>query len=247
MSEARALVFGGTGRLGSAVVRELAGQGARVAFTWHQDQAGAEALCRAVPGSVALQLEAGSVASVEQVVAEAAERLGGLTCFAHCAAVGVTVRCEGDASPHRLPAIDEAGWDRMLAVNAKSAFFALRALLPHLQAAGGGNVVLVGSIDGIKPVPAPVHYAASKGAVAAMVATLAKELGGQGVRVNSVAPGVLEGGISRTLPPELVTEYEKHCGLKRRGRFDEVAPLVCWLLLENTYLSGQSVVLDGAL
>src|SRR5204863_245864 len=70
----------------------------------------------------------------------------------------------------------------------------------------GGNIVLLGSIDGVKAAPSPVHYAASKGALAGMVKAMAKELGPHNIRVNSVAPGVLEGGLSRALPDELRSE-----------------------------------------
>ena len=107
--------------------------------------------------------------------------------------------------------------------------------------------MLLGSIDGVKPAPAPVHYAASKAALAGMVKAMAKELGPQGIRVNSVAPGVLEAGLSQALPDDLRREYLKHCGLKRLGRIDEVAALVAWLAIENTFVTGQTMVLDGAL
>jgi NAD(P)-dependent dehydrogenase (short-subunit alcohol dehydrogenase family) len=116
-----------------------------------------------------------------------------------------------------------------------------------LRDAGGGNIVLIGSVDGVKPVPAPVHYAASKGALTGMVAALAKELGEHNIRVNMVAPGILEGGISTVLEDRLMKEYLKHCGLKRLGRPSEVANVVAWLVRHNTYVTGQTVLVDGAL
>jgi NAD(P)-dependent dehydrogenase (short-subunit alcohol dehydrogenase family) len=143
--------------------------------------------------------------------------------------------------------VDEPAWDRMLDVNARSAFFAVRSAAPHLRERGGGNIVLLGSIDGVKLVPAPVHYAAAKGALAGMTAAMAKELGPDGIRVNLVAPGILDGGMSRVLPDELRAEYLKHSGLRRYGRMEEIAEYVAWLALHNTYLTGQTVLVDGAL
>jgi NAD(P)-dependent dehydrogenase (short-subunit alcohol dehydrogenase family) len=96
-------------------------------------------------------------------------------------------------------------------------------------------------------VPAPVHYAAAKGALAGMTAAMAKELGPHGVRVNLVAPGILEDGMSRSLPEELRTEYLKHCGLRRYGRLSEIAAWAGWLALHNTYVTGQTILVDGAL
>jgi NAD(P)-dependent dehydrogenase (short-subunit alcohol dehydrogenase family) len=117
----------------------------------------------------------------------------------------------------------------------------------HLRRSGGGNIVLIGSIDGVKPVPAPVHYSASKGALVGMTHAMAKELGRDGIRVNLVAPGILEAGLSRTLAQQLRDDYVKHCGLRRVGRLDEVARLVAWLARHNTYVTGQTIVVDGAL
>src|SRR5205823_1217978 len=122
-----------------------------------------------------------------------------------------------------------------------------RLLVPHFSRASGGELVLIGSIDGVKPVPAPVHYGASKGALVGMARTMAKELGPASIRVNVVAPGVLGEGISKTLPEDLRSEYLKHCGLKRFGAPSEIARVVAWLVLENTYVTGQTILLDGAL
>jgi 3-oxoacyl-[acyl-carrier protein] reductase len=107
--------------------------------------------------------------------------------------------------------------------------------------------VLVGSVDAIKPVPAPVHYVASKAAVHGMALSMAKELGPDGVKVNVVAPGVLEAGLSRHLPAQLREEYVKHCSLKRPGRLSEAASVIVWLCLQNTYVTAQKLLLDGAL
>ena len=77
--------------------------------------------------------------------------------------------------------------------------------------------------------------------------SMAKELGEWNVRVNLVAPGVMEGGLSRTLPKNLLDEYKKHCGLRRLGRLQEIADLMAWLATENTYVTGQTIVVDGGL
>jgi NAD(P)-dependent dehydrogenase (short-subunit alcohol dehydrogenase family) len=76
---------------------------------------------------------------------------------------------------------------------------------------------------------------------------MAKELGEFNIRINMVAPGILEGGLSRALPEDLVREYVKHCGLKRVGRLEEIAGVIAWLALENSYATGQAFLVDGAL
>ena len=67
------------------------------------------------------------------------------------------------------------------------------------------------------------------------------------IRVNAVAPGILDGGMSASVPDAILTEYKKHCGLSRLGQSEEVARVMVWLATRNTYVSGQTLVLDGGL
>src|SRR5207248_7106519 len=109
-----------------------------------------------------------------------------------CAGLGLSPGDPVPADGHqRMEDVSEAGWERMLAVNVKSAFFACRRVARHLRRAGGGNVVLLGSMAGVKPLPSPVHYAASKAALAGLTQAMAKELGRDRIRVNLVAPGLM--------------------------------------------------------
>lgn len=246
MSSRRVLVLGGSGAVGGAVCRALAGRGARLVFTFHQRAEAAAALARALPGSQALRLDLGSPADAEDVLHAAHTALGGLDAVVQCAGVAVTT-----SAPERqqVADIDEAAWDRMFDVNVRGTFLACRkaAALMRPPGGSGGEVVLLGGASGIKPVPAPVHLSAATGALRGMAQALAKELGPHGVRVNLVAPGLLEEGISRHLSAELRQEYLKHCALRRLGRLPEIANVVAWLALDNTYVTGQTIMVDGAL
>lgn len=242
-----ALVFGGSGALGGAVCRALAAKGARVAFTYLRNESKAIALARELPGALAYPLDLRSVPDLEATVDRAAAALGGIDAFVQCAGVAITMECSGPGAHHRMPQVDEGGWDWMMDVNAKSTFFAVRRVVPVMREGGGGNLIFVGSVDGVKNAPSPVHYAASKGALRGMVGAMAKEFGEFKIRVNMVAPGLLDGGLSRDIPPNLLKEYVKHCGLKRLGRFEEIAAVISWLALENTYVTGQTILADGAL
>jgi NAD(P)-dependent dehydrogenase (short-subunit alcohol dehydrogenase family) len=243
----RCLVFGGSGALGRAVCEALAREGARVAFTYNRGETRAQELLPGLEGGIALRLDLSSVTAIEAAVDEVASAFGGIDAFVQCAAVAVTGEAGASRSHQRMPDVDEAGWQHLMDVNVRSTFFAVRRVAEVMGRDGGGNVVLIGSIDGVKPAPAPVHYAASKGALAAMTGAMAKELGAKGVRVNLVAPGILEAGLSRDIPEDLLQEYLKHCGLERVGRLEEIAGLVAWLARCNTYVNGQTIVVDGAL
>jgi NAD(P)-dependent dehydrogenase (short-subunit alcohol dehydrogenase family) len=80
-----------------------------------------------------------------------------------------------------------------------------------------------------------------------MTKTVAKEVGKHNIRVNLIAPGVMEAGLSQSLPAHRLEDYLKHCGMKRLGKVSEIANVVVWFALHNEYVSGQSIVVDGAL
>ena len=234
------IVFGGSGAVGREVCHALLARGARVGFTVFKS-----------PGNgiegIGKTLDVTDVAAIDRTLDEFQRELGRIDAFVNCAAVGTTVPHAGATVHHLMDDVDERAWNAMIDVNARSSFFAVRRLGSLMRGNGGGNLVLLGSIDGVKPAPSPVHYAASKAALSGMVKAMAKELGPYNIRVNTVAPGVLDGGLSRLLPDNLRHEYLKHCGLKRLGRLEEVANLVAWLAMENTLITAQTIVVDGAL
>jgi NAD(P)-dependent dehydrogenase (short-subunit alcohol dehydrogenase family) len=239
----RCLVIGGSGTLGRRVCGALLAAGASVAFTYRTGREAALAL--EGRGARGFQLDLLDAAAIGPTVDAAADALGGgLDALVHCAGVAAA-RAGGGTTHESLDEITAEGFDRLMAINVRSAFLACQRLVRH--APGGGNVVLVGSVDGVKPVPTPIHYGASRGALRAMAQGLSKELGPRQIRVNVVAPGVLEGGLGETVPAASRAEYLKHSALKRLGAFDEVTSLVAWLALENTYVTGQTILLDGGL
>ena len=242
MAEARCLVLGGSGHVGSAVVERLARAGAQVAFTYHRQAQRAEEIARD-SGAVAMPYDAADVAP------DFSRLWPGQP-------MDAVVQCIGTAGDPALYRLHEEGYAKFLAttleewramqdITATSTFIALKALAPRL--AQPANVLVVGSIDGVKIVPAPVHYAAAKSAAAGMVRALAKALGSRGVCVNMIALGILDGGVGALLSDTLRAQYIKHCSLGRLGRSAEVAELVSWMALHNRYVSGQAIVLDGGL
>jgi NAD(P)-dependent dehydrogenase (short-subunit alcohol dehydrogenase family) len=229
--------------LGRAVCETLAARGARIGISYFRGADVATGLTQRLPNVTARQVDLTSVPDLDRACDELANDLGGVDALIHTAGIG-TVRDPGGFD--KILDIDEPGWDRLMAVNVRSAFFAIKRLLEPLTEARG-NIVLMGSVDGLRSVPAPVHYGSSKGALRSMVLALSKELGPSGIKVNMVAPGLLEGGLSRLMPDDLRAEFFKHCGLRRTGRMAEIAEIIAHLALENTYMTGQAIMIDGAL
>jgi NAD(P)-dependent dehydrogenase (short-subunit alcohol dehydrogenase family) len=223
--------------VGQQVCRELAAQGAEVVATVLHGTDAAEAL-RALPGCTVHVLDLRDTEALRRVVGGA----GPLQALVHCAARTSAGPKDGfDTIEDPTP----AGWADLFAVNVESAFFAVQAAAPQMR--DGGNVVLLGSIDGVKGLPSPAAYAASKGALSALARSLGKELGPANVRVNVVAPGILEAGASRKIPGSLRAEYIKHGCAHRFGTLQEAAQVVAFFALENTYVTGQTICLDGGI
>jgi NAD(P)-dependent dehydrogenase (short-subunit alcohol dehydrogenase family) len=235
------LVLGGSGALGSAYVRALRGRDARVAFTFcaHEDRA--RALERET-GAKAFALDVSRTGATAAAVDAIAAELNGLSAFVH--AIGIASTREPPSFDDTLDD-DEAGWDRLMAVNVRSAFVAATRAARHMP--NGGNIVLTGSVDGEKSVPSAPPYATSKAAISGMARALAKALGPKNVRVNVIAPGILERGASSVVPESIRSEYLKHSNAKRYGTTDEVARTLVFFALENAYVTGKTFVCDGGL
>ncbi len=240
----RCIVLGGTGFVGSAVVRRLVDAGAEVAFSWHRQQEAAAALARDT-GARPFPFDLG--ADPEGSVLDTLWPGEPIDALLQCiGTAGDPALYDGERSGlDKLLQTSAAEWQAMQDTTSTTTFVACRRLALRLQR--GANIVLVGSIDGVKTVPAPVHYAAGKAAVGGLARALTKALGPQGVCVNMIAAGMLDGGLGRHLSDGLRAQYLKHCSLKRLGRADEIAQFAGWLALCNTYISGQALVLDGGL
>jgi 3-oxoacyl-[acyl-carrier protein] reductase len=230
----RVLVLGGSGALGAALLRELRRAGAQAAFTWHGDAVAAQAIGQELdyPGYASNFTQADAI---EQLFA-ALERDGRLP--------DVVVHCAGIAPVAAIGDISAASWDAVHAVHGRAAL-----LCAQQMARRGlrGALVLVAAIDGLQPVPAPAHYAASQAALWGLTLALAKELGPKGILVNLAVVGVLDGGISQALDPALRDSYKRYAALGRTGTCVEAARALRWLALENTYLNGAQFPLTGGL
>lgn len=260
----RCLVLGGSGYVGSEVCRELSGLGARLAFTYWTSEAKARELERCLPGSLALSCDLRDYRAAQAVVGKAAEGLGGLDVLIQCAGTaGDAELYQGSKSKKdKFLDVDEEGFAEMMDLTVRSTFAAAQAASRIMRRAEAGEpppgrlqgpfgrgrqILIIGSMDGIKTVPAPIHYAAAKGALCAMTQAMAKELGRYGIRVNLIAPGILEGGVGGLLSRELLDDYLQHCALKRLGTAKEVAQVAAWFVARNTYVTAQTVLLDGGL
>ena len=225
-----ALVTGGSGGIGRAVVATLIEAGAKVLSI---DLEG-----RDVPaGAVGIACDLADADSIDSLAAPIDAQLEGLDLVVHCA--GVT-------RDGMLWKMQRADWERVMRVNLDSAFHLLHMVTPRLRARGGGSVVLLSSINGERGKLGQSNYAASKAGLIALGKTAAIELGHFGVRVNCVAPGLIRTPMTESLPPEVLQRAVDETALGRTGSPEDVANAVLFLCSElSGHITGQVLRVDG--
>jgi NAD(P)-dependent dehydrogenase (short-subunit alcohol dehydrogenase family) len=240
------LVTGGGRGIGAATARLAAERGWAVAVVYRDRAADAERVVADVEsaGGRAVALRA-DVADEAAIVAafEAADRLGPLTALVNNA--GIT----GEVT--RVDALDAAMLERVLRVNVWAPLVCAREAIRRMSTRRGGRggaIVNVGS--GASQLGTPgvwVHYAASKGALDSMTVGLAREVAGEGIRVNAVRPGLIDTEIHAARPPGQIEEIAREIPMRRIGTPQEIARTIVWLAddEQSSYVTGSLVDARG--
>jgi 3-oxoacyl-[acyl-carrier protein] reductase len=231
------LVLGGSGKLGQALLRELHRVGASAVFTYYNQHDCANSLAHEL-SYPAYQVDLAQADAVAQLF---------LKLTRDGCVPDVVVHCAGVAPTTALADIVAAQWDYLQAVHGRAALQCAQQMHKRHLPGTRGALVLVSALDGVAPVPAPAHYAASQAALWGLTLALSKTLGPSGILVNLAVVGVLDGGIAAALQPELRKSYVRHAALGRTGTCTEAARALRWLALENTYLNGAQFPVTGGL
>jgi 3-oxoacyl-[acyl-carrier protein] reductase len=239
----RALVTGGSRGLGRAMCAVFAEYGADVAFNYSGDQEGAEATLQAIRAR-----ERRARAFRASVLDEPALNAMVKNIEGDWGGIDILVNNAGVSQPLPLPLMEESDWDLVMDVNVKGQFLVSRAVLRGMIRRRAGALLNIGSLAGLRLIEAPVHYAASKAAIKGFTQALAKEVARYQIRVNCLAPGLLEEGVGQSLPEHRMKEYLRHVSLRRLGTLDEVARFAAFVVSDrNSYMNGETIVMDGAL
>ncbi len=242
LGERVAVVTGAGSGIGRAVARALAAADARIAVCDMNGEAAdqvAEEIRSTGRSAIAVSMDVTSRASVHAA-------------FEHIARAWeeprILVTGAGMAGTTRLLSLTEEEWDRVLAVNLKGTFLCVQRAVEGMRRVGEGRIVTIASDTGKRGGGriSTSHYAASKGGVIAFTRSVARELAGGSIRVNSICPGPTDTPMHALLPPEKREQVARSIPLGRFARPEEIAAAVVFLVSdEASYIYGETLSVDG--
>ncbi len=238
-----ALITGGSRGIGAACVRAFAEDGYAVAFLYNRSQEQADALVQTLRAEGrdvnAYRCDLADSVQIAVTIAEI------LRTYRH---IDALVNCAGIAHIGLFTDMTEDEWDRLFAVNVRSAFSVTKAVLPGMISRQSGTIVNVSSMWGEVGASCEVAYSATKAALIGMTKALAKEVGPSGVRVNCVTPGVIDTDMNAQLTDDDRAALEDETPLGRIGAAEEVAQTILFLCGDGaSFITGQVLGVSGGL
>ncbi len=234
------LITGGSGGIGGAVVRLFAKNGYNVGIVYNNDKESAEKLCEELSGDAlceCFKCDVSNREEVESLFCDFHEKIG---------SVDVLINNAGIAQQKLFLDITPEEWNRIFAINVTGVFNMCQCALKDMTDKKCGSIVNVSSIWGVKGASCEAHYSATKAAVISLTESLSKEYGLSGIRVNCVAPGVIDTKMNAHLDSDAIAELSEETALGRIGKPEEVAEVIYFLASEKaSYITGQTVTVDG--
>ena len=238
-----ALVTGAARGIGKAIALKFAEEGADVAFTdLVINEAAEETVSEIAAYGHKVKAYASNASKFDEtqaVVEQIIQDFG---------RIDILVNNAGITKDGLVMRMSEEQWDAVIAVNLKSAFNFIHAVVPQMARQKGGSIINMASIAGQMGNPGQVNYSASKAGLIAMAKSVAKEMGSRGIRANAIAPGYVITEMTAALPEAVREEYIKNIPLKRGATVEEIANTALYLASDlSSYVTGQVIAVNGGL
>ncbi|HEY1240915.1 MAG TPA: 3-oxoacyl-ACP reductase FabG [Bryobacteraceae bacterium] len=233
------IVTGGAAGIGKATALRFAQEGCRVA-SWDIKDAAPE------DGGVFQKVDTGNSAAVDAAVKEVIARWGTIHVLVNNAGIlrdGQLVKYKEGAVAGIL---SDEQFDAVINVNLRGVFLCARAVTPHMIAGGGGVILNASSVVGLYGNFGQTNYVAAKAGLIGMTRVWARELGKYQIRVNAVAPGIIETDMVKAMPEKILQSMREHTPLGRMGQPEEIANAYVWLASDAaSFVSGAVLSVDG--
>ena len=238
-----AIITGAARGIGKQIALAFAREGANIAFTDLELNEAAQATRDEIAAlGVKVQFYASNAADFDEahkVVEQVAAEFG---------SVDILVNNAGITRDTLLMRMTEQQWDQVIQVNLKSAFNFTHAVTPVMMRQRSGSIISLSSVVGLNGNAGQANYAASKAGIIALTKSVAKELGGRGVRANAIAPGFILTDMTKALPEETLKQFVTLIPMRRGGEPEEVAKVALFLASDlSSYVSGQVIQVNGAM
>ena len=227
---ATVVITGGSRGIGAAAVKLFAAQGHRVYFLYEKEHTAAKAVAEAT-GATAICCDVADGAAVKDA-------------FSKIPSVDILICNAGIVHVGLMSQMEEAQWDRIFDVNVKGIFHCVNAAMPAFLKPHKGTIITVSSMWGQVGASCEAAYSATKGAVIALTKALAQELGPSGIRVNCVAPGVIQTDMCANVEPAIMDELKEQTPVGRLGTPQDVAKAMLYLS-EAEFVTGQVLPVNG--
>ncbi len=238
-----ALITGAARGIGKSIAMKFASEGADIAFTDLNRDENMEATEKELEAlgvkAKGYASNAADFAQTEEVVSKIKEDFG------H---IDILVNNAGITKDGLMMRMSEAQWDAVIAVNLKSAFNFIHAVLPIMMRQRSGSIINMASVVGVHGNAGQANYAASKAGLIALAKSIAQEVGSRGIRANAIAPGFIETAMTAALPEEVRKEWSLKIPLRRAGQVEDIANVATFLASDmSSYVSGQVIQVDGGM
>ena len=238
-----ALITGAARGIGKALAIRFAREGANIAFTdlaidenGKKTQEEIESLGVQCKGYAS---NAADFAQTAQTVEEIVKDFG---------RIDILVNNAGITKDSLMMRMSEAQWDAVIAVNLKSAFNYIKAVLPVMLRQRQGSIINMASVVGVHGNAGQANYAASKAGLIALAKSVAQEVGSRNIRANAIAPGFIETAMTAALPDSVREEWVKKIPLRRGGTVEDIANVATFLASDmSSYVTGQVIQVDGGM